>query len=378
MMRFAVALLAFFTWCTLGEAWALESRKSSGDRQARLAEQLARIDEIVRWHGEYRVIRDTMYNGPHGLVHMGEAWTTAAQAWVKQGFNLVGNLRVLQGQLSDSVAQTQVRNEAAQLRRDWSALVRAAALMRVRGFALQGRLHCLGPLNVGQVGGYEDATRFANERYTELVEATKGTLSAFGEHKIAVWESAIATTIEVIVAALQKASVAVPALRAELEYTVQAIEAELELAPIVGDVEASYEEFRSMMLEYRVFRAEEALNSLRYRCLLATAHLARTGIDPEFSSGPANDIRRIQKAAETMFERQVGLLGTKGNIAKNLRVSMPSLLKDCQDAERRRYRNCSVAKKLQGIDVRHIEIMTDAELKFVELSLERAKGGPLS
>jgi hypothetical protein len=351
---------------------------SPEERQAALTQRMNHIEGVAQWHGEYRVTRDTYYEGPSGVVALSQRWVEAATTWAQNAHRVLGFIRAAQDQLSDPNVQAGLRERLQENQKGWFELRRLSHTIRDRGAEATARLATLGQLPEGIVPGYEKGTLFLNERRRELNASVVQTMTHFDEAEQAEWEKTLAPVAKAAAAVVRRAMLAAPELREQLAYVEQVVGADIDLYPHVSSVERAYRDFRTHLLGYRVFHAKQALDALAAVRQESVAAIGASSFDPTLQQEAVDAINRTWEAASAAWRSQEGSAKSYQLVARNLAQNERALAADCRDEEKRKQRNCALLRQFIGLKAEQLQKMTDAQLELVEDSLERVKQGPLS
>ena len=357
---------------------AAASELGEAEQAAALAERVNHLNVLTEWHGEYRLLRDTYFQGETGVAFLAQGWFNAAAEWMKGMHRALALLRVAGDQLAEPEPQVALREQLKRNQDGWLSLNRLASQIVERGKHAADHLRNLGELPVNIVDDYQKNTIYLNERYRDLSSAIAQVTDNFSTEKTKLWEELIDPTNRAIVALIKRAQSYHPELGEHLEYLENCILAESALQPHVDAVRHVYDVFQGHLLADRIYHAKKAWKELSQVATAAESHIRSTSIEPGLRQQSLDTINKWVRGAQDTLTRSEKLFEPSAWVARNLAKSQGALAADCRNEARRPLRNCSLLGQFIGLTEETLRQMTSEQLEFVEDSLERVKNGPLS
>lgn len=356
-----------------------QSAQELDNTQAQLNQQMGRLDEITRVHGNYILIRDGRVNGPGGFYPDMSQWFTDTAGWVKRWDSVL--LSIKGENLANAAQLGRVKIELQKRLEELTDLKKRADLTRAKG---QTAINMLAPLRSfpeNYIPQYGEAIKFLNQQPIALKKQLILSVSHFDKESIDTLEK-----IYLILDKIVDTKATALALRfPELDATVKEVKAALLAMKTVDReyyaLQRLYDEIYTVMgSDEQPYKTQKLLAAF-----LVEGEAAKKRIQADISiprsvkdngvkrigalSGSLEDYVRTQflsDPAPIMFRRWYeATVLDPGGLRDQCLSSPPSYKIDC------------MLLKSYLIDPTKLAQFNDGQLRELEALIERVKQGPL-
>ncbi|MBF0299071.1 MAG: hypothetical protein HQK51_10150 [Oligoflexia bacterium] len=353
-----------------------EQRRILDEKQAELADRLAKAEKINTLYGRYKLIRDTYYLGDKGIKLEAEKLNEAKINWLKEWYVIIGLV-----EKSPTLTSISLRNDIhKRIKKQSDTLVTLSENIRANSYRANEALTTLNDLTrftPGAMGSFSEIVSTMNTQIKLLEDAMKSWDSLYPDSQMnGNWQKLLDDTQSAIILKFKKAVLRYPELNQIIEQTEEMFRAEREFEPKISEIYLAFMKVQRNVNKKYTFTAEDSLNDLRKKAAEAISFVQSSNLDSIFKNKALEEINLHLANGEKSFKASLSFSARADIVARMFESEGNLLASQCRDNEKRKYVNCELFSFIYKTPKESILKMKNDELKFIEKKVLQINAGP--